>query len=251
MSDALLSHLSQRLQTLFAQEGEAAAGFALARHILRHYPHHLVTYVQLGHAALAAGLYADANDIFPRALSADPEDGGLWAGQAQTAAALGRQEEAAAARSMAADHTPTATGGLVGQAATAATRGDWPEALRLYRHAHSVYPHRIDAVLGLAMAFGQLDRLDAAHTLATQVINQLPYCLKARWILVRIAAQQGPTQAAREHLRIARSLDPDDFYAWRWFGTPGESAPPPQAALPAWNEQERWASNNQQPTINN
>ncbi len=240
MPDLLLHDLSQRLQALFAAEQTVAAGFALGRHILRHYPHHLATYVQLGHAALRAGLYADAEDILRRALSADPESAELWAGLAQAAAALGQEEEAAHARALAAAHEPQTATGAVGLAAAAASRRQWPEALRLYRHAHSLHPDRIDVTLGLAMAFGQVERLDAAHTLAATVLAELPYCLKARWILVRVAARQGPSQAAREHLRVARSLDPDDLYAWRWFGVPGESPPTPQATLPAWNEQEKW-----------
>jgi len=67
------------LHTLLGPERNFESGFALGRHILRYWPRHLDTYVEMGKASLGAGLVADAADLLRRALSAHPEDGELWA----------------------------------------------------------------------------------------------------------------------------------------------------------------------------
>lgn len=243
MSDVLLHDLSQRLQHLFEAEEDYEAGFALGRHILRTYPRHLHTYTQLGQAALAVGLYADAADILRRALSADPESATLWVGLRRAAGALGLDEEAAQAGLLAHDLSLPAAAGETHPARLArgaAAEGHWSQALRFYRRAYELAPQRFDLALGLATAFARLGREEAARTLAENVLAKLPYCLKAHWLMVRCAGAGEDRLGTQMHLRTARSLDPDDGYAWRWFADAGEPHPPYEATLPAWDESERW-----------
>ena len=74
------------------------------------------------------------------------------------------------------------------------------------------------------------------------ILDELPYCLKANWLMVRCAYElESEDLDANAYLRTARTLDPDDIYAWRWFGHPDGKSPQPKALLPAWNPDERWS----------
>ena len=242
MTEVLLHDLSHQLQILFEVEQNYDAGFALGRHILRSWPHHLATYAQLGQAALAVGLYTDAADLLRRALSADPFAGELWAGLRQAAAALGLEEEANVARQHERD-LRTSFGGPgasdMARATVAASVEDWPQALRYYYRAYAAAPERMDISLGTATTLYHVQHYESCLSISQTILEQLPYCLKANLLVVRCKHELGDTlEEMKLYLGIAHSLDPDEIYAWRWFGDPLEPDPEPRATLPAWKPED-------------
>lgn len=241
MAEVFLQDLSIQLHELLAVQRQREAGFALGRHILRHWPKHLDTYVQLGRAALAIGLYADAADLFRRALSADPEAGELWAGLRQAASALGQTEESDRAALYERDLLPDPVDpelSPLAQATVAAKQEAWDVALVAYRQALAQSPNDVVAALGLASALARRGRFDQCEPVAKAVAGQLPYCLRAHLLLAEGSRRLG-RQGASGQQRLSRDLDPDGLYAWRRFGHLGPE-PSPAATLPAWNENERW-----------
>ena len=248
MAEVLLNIVSRRLHTLLGPDRDFESGFALGRHILRYWPRHLDTYVELAMASLRAGLTAEAADLMRRALSAHPEHGELWAALQSAAMQLGLEEEASRAAQHAADLAPDAQStGLspLARATLAASEGAWHDAFPLFHQAYRQTPARMDAALGLAGALMHVGRHEACWTAADVVLAQLPYCLKAHVLAAFSAGRLGNDEAALNHARVARSLDPDNEYGARWFGATAmvsETMPGlPPAALPAWDETERWS----------
>lgn len=244
MINVLLHDLSQRLQELLEVEQDYEAGFALGRHILRHYPRHLITYIQLGQAALAVELYSDAADLLHRALSAQPDSAELWRGLRLATTALDQHDAAEIARQherdlLASVDDPDASN--MAQATAAASVEDWPQALRYYYRAYAEAPERMDVALGMATVLYRVDQFESAKNVCFTILEQLPYCLKANLLLVRCGYELGDQRTnINAYLMTARSIDPDDFYAWCWFGDPADAPPRPKATLPAWNKSERW-----------
>jgi len=244
MTEVLLHDLSQQLQILFEVEQDYDAGFALGRHILRYWPHHLTTYAQLGQAALAVGLYTDAADLLRRALSADPLAGELWAGLRQASAALGLKEEVDIARQHQQDLLSTFGGpgaSDMARATVAASVEDWPQALRYFYRAYAAAPERMDIALGTAATLYHVQHYESCLSIAYTILTQLPYCLEANLLIVRCGQQlDSAPEMLESYLQTAYSLDPDEIYASRWFDDLAQQPPEPQATLPAWNEEERW-----------
>ncbi len=242
MSDVLLFDLSQQLEKLFAEK-QYAAGFALGRHILQSFPRHLPTYKQMGLAALDAGLTADSADLLQRALSADPEDGEMWAALHDATTQLDMHPDAEVAGTYAHDLLrPQANKSAIAQGHLAARAGDWETAYEAYRSGYLAHPERMDAGLGLMTALFNLEQWQASLSVAQHILKGLPYSLKSLWFAIRCAVLLKDEEAPlKRYLRIARSLDPDDAYVIRWFDDiPAEEIPRPQATLPAWDTSERW-----------
>ena len=242
MSHVLLFDLSQQLEKLFAEK-QYAAGFALGRHILQSYPRHLPTYKQMGLAALAAGLTADSADLLQRALSADPEDGDMWAALHDATTQLDMHPDAEVAGTYAHDLLrPQANGPVIAQGHLAARAGDWDAAYEAYRAGYQAHPQRMDAGLGLMTALFNLDQWQASSNVSRHILKELPYSLKSLWFAIRCAVLLKDEKAPLErYLRTARSLDPDDAYVTRWFDDIlDEEIPHPQATLPAWDASELW-----------
>lgn len=242
MAEVFLQDLSKHLHELLAIRRDREAGFALGRHILRYWPKHVDTYVQLGRAALSVGLYADAADLLRRALSADPEAGELWAGLRQAQAALGQVEESDFATRYERDLLPDPVDpeqSSLAQAALAVKQDAWGEALAHYRQALVETPNDVVAALGLTGVLARLGWFAQCEQAARAVAAQLPYCLRAHLLLAECSRRTGSPGAAGHEL-AARDLDPDGRYAWRRF-SPSGPEPGPRATLAAWNENERWA----------
>ncbi len=242
MNDVLLADLVQQLQTEF-DAGDYARGFALGRHILRFYPRHLATYKLMGRASLDAGLSHDGIDLLQRALSADPEDGDLWAALHLAALDQNLPAETALAETYArALLTPELIDDNIARGHIAAREQDWPAAYRAYRQGYLAHPQRMDAALGLLNALYHQQACARAHTLARHILNELPHSLKALWMLLLCHPGEDETpHAPKHHLNTARSLDPDDVFIVQWLGHPLQTyTSPPAATLPPWDETKRW-----------
>jgi len=242
MSDVLLFDLSQQLEKLFAAR-RYAAGFALGRHILQTYPRHLPTYKQMGLAALAAGLTSDSADLLQRALSADPEDGEMWAALHDAASQLKMHPDAEVAGVYAQDILQPEAGATdIASGHIVVREKDWDRAYAAFRSGYQQHPERMDAAMGLMTALYQLEHWRAAMDVAQHILIELPYSLKAHWFVIRCSVELNDNKSAlKRHLRIARSLDPDDLYVTRWFDDVRESEmPKPQSTIPAWDDTERW-----------
>jgi tetratricopeptide (TPR) repeat protein len=237
-----LDLLSLQLAELFAA-GDYAAGFALGRHILLHAPRHLATYRQMGLAARQVGLFADCADLLPRALSADPEDGSMWAALRDALLKLEQPEAAEMADERARDLLPEdAPDTLLGRARAAARQGDWRKAYALFRQGYLAQPERLDAALGLAEALYHLREFEPVQTVAQTVLQELPFSLKAHLLLLLSDRQlEGDWIDVRRHQRIVQELDPTGAYSQRWFHADDLAGLfDPTVALPPWDATERW-----------
>ncbi len=242
MSDVLLSDLIHQLETLFSKR-RYAAGFALGRHILQSYPRHLLTYKMMGLAALEAGLTADSVDLLQRALSADPEDGEMWAALHDAASLLDMHPDAEVAGAYAHDLLrPHAGDSPIARGHVAASEKDWERAYVEYRTGYLAHPERMDAGLGMMEALFHLNQPRAALAVAQHILVELPYCMKALWFAIRCGFELDDEAIPFErYLRTVHSLAPDDAYGERWFDdvTQDEIQREP-ATLPAWDDSDRW-----------
>jgi len=242
MNDVFLNDLSQQLADLFARR-EYAAGFALGRHILQSYPRHLQTYKQMGVAALETGLAEDAVDLLQRALSADPEDGKIWAALHKATTQLDLHPDAELAGTYARDLLhPQTDSSIIARGHDAAQKHDWERAYSAYRQGFLAQPQRMDAGLGLATALVHLRQWRLACKTVPYILNELPYSLKALWISIRCSSALKKEQnLIRKRLRTASSLDPDNIYARKWFeDMPWKEIRTTKAKIAAWNAEERW-----------
>lgn len=220
MSQVPLHVLSDRLRVLADEERDYQAAFALGRHILRYWPKHVTTYARLAEAALAAGLTADAVDLYQRCLGADPENADLWAGYARAATDLGLKAEAEMAAQYAADLTDASGATLPAQAHLALRRGDSIAARGLYVRAMADHPGRMDLPLGLATVLLELGEETHCERVARQVLIWLPNSLKAHYLLLMLAARHGEADVPHPSRRVLFALDPDGDYTRRRFGWP-------------------------------
>ena len=243
MSDVFLIDLNRQLAELFAKE-HYAAGFALGRHILHHYPHHLPTYKQMGLAALAAGLMADSVDLLQRALSVDPEDGEMWAALHEAATRLDLHPDAEVAGAYAHDLLQFQAGdSFIARGHAAARAKEWEKAYEAYRQGFLAHPERMDAGLGLMTALFRQEQWRSVLKVAQRILEELPYSLKALWFTIRCVAELGDddSDSVKKYRRIAYSIDPDNIYARKWLDDASrEILPKTKAKIAGWDPSERW-----------
>jgi len=242
MSDIALQDMHQQLERMLS-DGQYAAGFALGRHILHHYPRHLATYRTLGLAALDAGLVEDSVDLLQRALSADPEDGEMWEALRRAAAQLDLHPDAEVAAAYAHDLINPQQGvSAIARGHAAAQEKDWEWAYAEYRKGYLSHPQRMDAGLGLLTALFELEQWQAALQVARHILDELPYSLKALWLAIISAQELERTDMPlTKWTRRARSIDPDDINILRWLNGVIPLWPDlSPATIPPWDDSERW-----------
>ena len=241
MASVPLARLYPRLSQLFAAN-DFAAGFALGRHILRHYPRFIAVYIQMGLAAQNVGLLADSVDLLQRALSGHPEDPDAWQALFHAATHLELLSEAAIAKAYVGDLDPKVSPETpIARGHAARRTGDWRAAYAFYREGLATQPHRMDAALGLAESLFHLGHLNQAQSLARFILAELPYSLKAYLILV-FSHTQTHRSLSHTHLRTIHALDPLGELSRTWFpeiNQTGLFADSP--TLADWDEEERWA----------
>ena len=221
--------------------GDLAAATTTGQAILRRYPRHLATYRNLAWTALLDNQVAQAIDLLHRVLSADPEDGEVWAHLAYLSNEHDQAGPSAAYWAIAFDLCPwgvdkplsvdvragyrrsnsqTAidSGGRVrvtpaGLGHLLARGRHWRRAVDQLRPLVQAMPQRLDLKSALSGALWQAGELPTAQELAKEVTKELPYALKANLIL----ATSGAAEAASARRKMAE-LDPLGDYARRWFG---------------------------------
>lgn len=224
----------------------------LARHVLREHPACVWAYRLLAEAALERGERRQAEELFFRALSIDPQDTLSWFGLATLAEGEERLEEATRWAQQAFDLEPGKPGirdllvRLQRRAGVAPERADlsraalarllargglYEQAIQEYRAALEQSPKRLDLLLGLAEALWRHGRrIEAAET-CQEILERLPNCLKAHLLLGEIWQRAGRENEARPLLARAQALDPLNAVAQELLGE-RSPLPPQDPVLP-------------------
>lgn len=226
-------------------EGLLSAGLfskaiLLSRYILRHYPKHIRTYCLLGKAYLKMGRLDEAEDIFRRVLSADPEDidsrlalaeihkreesfpEALWQLERAVELEPGSSELRTELRELYGQHSGQQLArirlsrGALGR--IYARNRLYPRAIAEFKRLLEEDPERVDIELALAEALWRGGQLSQAEEVCHQLLEKLPYSLKANLLLGRILLEHGREEEARAPLGRAQALDPNSLTAWKLFG---------------------------------
>ena len=251
MSEMTLSAALQEAREAVDEERHEEA-MLLARHVLREHPACVWAYRLLAEAALERGERRQAEDLFLRALSIDPEDYLSWFGLAMLAEGEERLEEATRWAQQAFDLEPgkpgirellarlQRRGGAIperldlSRAALArllARGGLYEQAIQEYRAALEQSPKRADLLLGLAEALWRHGRRIEAAEVCQDILERLPNCLKAHLLLGEIWRRAGREHEARALLARAQELDPLNAMAQELLGE-RSPLPPQDPVLP-------------------
>lgn len=270
MSEMTLSMALREARGALDEERHEEA-MVLARHVLREHPACVWAYRLLAEAYLERGERKQAEDLFLRALSIDPEDYLSWFGLATLAEGEERLEEATRWAQQAFDLEPGKPGlqelltrlrrqggaaperlGL-SRAALArllARGGLYEQAIQEYRAALEQSPKRLDLLLGLAETLWRHGRRIEAAEVCQEILERLPNCLKARLLLGEIWHRAGRENEARALLARAQELDPLNAVAQELLGG-GSPLPPQDPVLPPL-EMERealWEATEEAPVL--
>ncbi len=220
------------------KEGRIEEAIASARHLLSVYPKFIEAYRLLGKASLEKGDLTNATEMFLRVLGADPEDLIAYVGLADVYKTKGYLEQAIWYLERALDLEPSHKElrreleflyreigvveliphyTLAGLGRVYVKGGLFEQAVRTLNEALSRDPERIDVRVTLAEAQWRMGmRLEAAQT-CLEILDVLPYCLKANLILGYLMSSVN-TGEARLRFEIAQALDPLNRKAWELFG---------------------------------
>ncbi|HYN89304.1 MAG TPA: tetratricopeptide repeat protein, partial [Ardenticatenaceae bacterium] len=212
----------------------------MARHLLGQYPKCINGYRLLSQAALERGDYHEAGDLFRRVLSADPEDFIARAGLALVYRQEGALDEAIwqmlrayelvpgnaevreHLRQLFEERDDRAPGRFKLNSAGLARiymRDGWYErAADELRAQLDAEPDRVDLRVALVECLWRAGQRGEAAETAAEVLQELPYCLKANLLLGQALAEEGDSELAWQYLHVAQALDPENAVAQRLFG---------------------------------
>lgn len=233
MAEITLQEYVQQLEGM-VEQGHYDELLAHGRHILEHYPKHLATYAVMGKGLFEAGQQEMAEDMFRRVLSGDPEDPLIHAGlsaiyeqRSDLQKALwylerafelapdngvirnelrrlyGRIDGVEPGRL---DLTPGALARLYARGAL------YSRAIEEFRALLAEDDQRVDLMVALAEALWRNGQTVQAEEACLEVLERLPYCLKANLLLGEIYTRTGRAEA-RECLQRAQALDPTNEVA--------------------------------------
>jgi tetratricopeptide (TPR) repeat protein len=266
MTEISLQEYIERVEDAIEQ-GRYGEAVAHGRYILEQYPKHVATYQLLGKAMLEANQVEDAEDMFLRVLSADPEDMVAWIGMSEVHSQHGELDAATwyleRAFELAADneiveealrHLYAQRDGVEPQRAQLThgalarlyLKGDLlSRAISEFRTLVAQHPERVDLLVALGEALWRNEQRLEASEVCQQVLDVLPYCLKANLILGEIWTSSGQEEG-EAYLRRAETLDPENRRAQQLFGAtsplvlrqvyiaPLEYGPRTEEGQPAW-----------------
>jgi tetratricopeptide (TPR) repeat protein len=249
MAEILLREYIDKIQALIGI-GRVEEAIAHGRHLLRLYPKQIQIYALMGEACLATGRFREAADFFLRALSADPENPGAWIGWSRVNQAQGLWSEAAWRMERALELAPRDPlirrelircmhEGGVQSVTPKLTRsslarlyvrgGLYEQAASEFRDQLRRHPDRPDLQVALAEALWRVGCNIEAAEVCLDILETLPFCLKAQLILGTIYFHNGQRDAALARFDAANELDPEHLMAQEVLGT--RSPLPPQQVL--------------------
>ncbi len=246
MSDQVtLNACADEIRTLLRDKRHDAA-IALCEHVLRHYPKHIQTYRLMAEARLEKGDLDDARELFRRVLSADPEDRIAYVGLATIFEQEGLIDEAIWHLERAHELDPSDPKTRKNLERLCAERdGHIPERLKLtpgalarlyfreglfgqaiheYRAILADAPRRFDIRVALAETLWRTGKMRDAADVAQNLLNILPYCLKANLILGTVL-EESALKEGDTCLQRAQALDPTNQVAQDLVGTQSSLRP--------------------------
>jgi len=266
MTEISVREYCQQIEDVIEQ-GRYAEAVAHGKHILKQYPKHVATYRLLGKAMLEAGQNEYAADMFRRVLSADPEDLVAWAGMSEVHnqrseldAAVWYLERAfeLAANNEAVEEElrhcygrrdgvePQRVQLTRGALARLYLKGELlSRAISEFRALLAEHPEQVNLNVALAEALWRNEQRLEASEACQQVLDILPYCLKANLILGEIWTSSG-REEGQTYLQRAEAVDPENRIAQELFEAasplpaqdarivPLEYKPPTREERPAW-----------------
>lgn len=249
------------------ERGSYQEAVAHGRFIIEQYPRHATTYQLLGRAMLETGHLDCATDLFKRALSADPEAALAWAGLGEAYERRGELDGAVWCQERAFELSPSneamverlahlcglrtgskveelsLTGGALGRLHLRS--GLLSQAVKDLRALLDEHGGRVDLRVALAETLWHRRQRLQAVQVCQQVLDQLPYCLKANLLLGEIWTSGGRSEG-EVYLRRAEAVDPENRVAQKLFGpesplptrevriVPLAYEPPAEGERPAW-----------------
>ncbi len=239
MPDIPLQDYSAQVRELI-RDRRFDEAIAHCQHILRHQPKHIETYSLLGESCLETDLHREAIDFFQRTLSADPENltarvglGVIYDRQDALAEAIWQMERAFelapgddrvrdelqrlyARRDGKKKDRLYLTRGALGR--LYARNALHERAIAEFNGILEADPRLPDIQVALAESLWREGRRLEAVEACLNILQELPFCLKANLILGEILTRGGHLEAAKEKLGVARALDPENVVAQEVMG---------------------------------
>jgi tetratricopeptide (TPR) repeat protein len=96
---------------------------------------------------------------------------------------------------------------------SAAVAADLSAAVRHFEHVLALDPHHVQALLNLAAAYSELDRLEDSIQILQRVLQIHPRCPDCHYNLATAYLRQGDRERAREELRKELEVNPHSPHA--------------------------------------
>ena len=215
--------------------GRAEDALVNCQTILSYFPEALEAQRLLGEAYLAQGHLEDAQHAFDWVLTHDPENVIAYCNRAlvserltdydtaldcyQQAYELSRGNSQIRQKFNQLSAQVDQQGFMLSRAGLARLymRGDLStQAIQEWETVLTAAPDRLDARTGLLETYWRAGQYDRVESLASQILQDIPGCLKALLLLAYVTASRD-TQQARELLQRAEALDPDGVMAQELF----------------------------------
>ncbi|MCJ7532944.1 MAG: tetratricopeptide repeat protein, partial [Anaerolineales bacterium] len=229
MANIALRDYNQEIEAMI-NDGRFDEAIAHCLHILKLYPKHITTYRQLGNAFLEAKRYDDALDIFQRLLSAVPDDfianlgmsiiredegnldAAIWYMERafeQKPSNKAIQEELRRLYGRRDRVEPSKIRLTRGALARMYTKGDQiPQAIAEINAALSEDTQRPDLQILLASVYHQAGKDGEASETCRALLDKLPDCLVANYILVEILEKSGKVDEAKPCREKLQAMEP-------------------------------------------
>src|SRR6266700_4478333 len=215
--------------------GRISDALSNCQHILTHFPEVLEAQRLLGEVYLAQGQLEEAQQTFDWVLTNDPENVIAYCSRAlisermsdyntaldcyQQAYELSRGNSQIRQEFNQLSEKVGQQGFIFSRAGLARLymRGDLlPQAIQEWETVLAMSPERLDARIGLLEAYWREGLYDRVERLATQILNEVPGCLKALLLLAHVILPQDALQA-KEFMQRAKALGPELVMAQELF----------------------------------
>lgn len=229
MADLSLREYTAKLENLLST-GNATEVILHARHILQYYPRNVQTYRALGRALVETRRYPEAAEVLRRVLSVYPDDVDAHRGLSEVYLNDKRTDEAIWHLERAFEQDPNNKATLDNirelyrryrkveqgkiQLTTGAVarqylrNGLFAQAIEALQETLSKNQQRPDLRLLLAQTYLDGGQLIEAGETATEVLKDLPDCLRANAILAVLWLTQERPSDAQQHINRIESVDP-------------------------------------------